>query len=176
MVKVKEDLTGKVFGSLTVIKQVEDYINPQGKPYAKWLCKCNCGIEKEIIGATLLSGHTKSCGCLRRNLTDFVKTKEDLTGQIFGKLTVIKQVEDYISPSNEHRAQWLCKCECGNEIKVIGKRLKNRDVKNCGCEKTSRIEDLTGKVFGRLTVIKRVEDHVTPKGKHRAKWFKKRIN
>lgn len=38
-----------------------------------------------------------------------VKVKEDLTGRVFGRLTVIKQVDDYIEPkSGKHRSQWLC--------------------------------------------------------------------
>lgn len=32
MVKVKEDLTGRIFGRLTVIKQAEDYVPPNGRP------------------------------------------------------------------------------------------------------------------------------------------------
>jgi len=52
----------------------------------------------------------------------------DLTGQIFGRLTVISRSE------NKHgRAYWRCKCECGNEKDVIGKELKSGNVKSCGC-------------------------------------------
>ena len=39
----------------------------------------------------------------------------DLTGQKFGRLTVIKRVEN----TKEGRAKWLCQCECGHIIKVI---------------------------------------------------------
>lgn len=76
MVKVKEDLTGKIFGKLVVIKQVEDYVTPNGQHYDKWLCKCSCKnqTEKEVLGAHLRSGQTKSCGCLKRN-------KHDLLGE-----------------------------------------------------------------------------------------------
>lgn len=66
MVKVKEDLTGKVFGRLTVVEQAEDYISPQGYRYAQWKCKCCCEADKTIItmGRHLKTGHTMSCGCL----------------------------------------------------------------------------------------------------------------
>ena len=37
-----------------------------------------------------------------------VKVKEDLVGQIFGRLTVIEQAEDYISPQGKHCAQYRC--------------------------------------------------------------------
>lgn len=65
MVKVKEDLTGKQFGTLTVLEQVEDYISPQGRAYARWKCLCECGNEIFSITSNLKSGNTISCGCIR---------------------------------------------------------------------------------------------------------------
>jgi len=64
VVKVRENLSGKVFNRLTVIKQVDDYVKTNGKHIAKWLCKCQCGCFVEVTGESLKSGHTKSCGCL----------------------------------------------------------------------------------------------------------------
>lgn len=59
---------------------------------------------------------------------------KDLTGMKFGRLTVIKRVGDYIMPSGEKRSRWLCKCDCGNEITIIGKRLTGKNsTKSCGC-------------------------------------------
>ena len=59
---------------------------------------------------------------------------KDLTGQKFGRLTVVKRVEDHIMPSGEKRSRWLCKCDCGNEITIIGKNLtKKNGTKSCGC-------------------------------------------
>ena len=62
-----------------------------------------------------------------------VKVQKDLTGRVFDRLTVIKQAEDYINPQGNHHAQWLCVCECGNEITTLGSRLKNKQVRSCGC-------------------------------------------
>lgn len=39
----------------------------------------------------------------------------DLTGQKFEKLTVIKKVENYVSPKGQTQSQWLCKCDCGSD-------------------------------------------------------------
>jgi predicted small secreted protein/transposase len=67
------DLTGQIFGKLTVIKQYDDRIRKQ----RAWICKCNCGNSKEIIvtSGDLKSGNTKSCGCTRKeNLIKFIKT------------------------------------------------------------------------------------------------------
>ena len=66
-----------------------------------------------------------------------VKTKEDLTGRIFDRLTVIKQVEDFIEPNGRHSAQWLCECCCNDHtvLKVKGVSLtrKTRPTRSCGC-------------------------------------------
>ena len=77
MVKVKEDMTGwKMWehgvsdSKVIVKKQVEDYIKPNGRPEAQWLCECNCDLHTEFIslGYKIKSGHTKSCGCLGKEL------------------------------------------------------------------------------------------------------------
>lgn len=53
------DITGNTYNQLTVIKEVL----PRTKP-TKWVCQCSCGNIKEVIGASLKNGSTKSCGCL----------------------------------------------------------------------------------------------------------------
>lgn len=60
---------------------------------------------------------------------------EDLTGRQFGRLTVLKRCEDYISPSGYKTPQWLCQCNCENKtiIKVTSKRLKKGTTQSCGC-------------------------------------------
>ena len=54
----------------------------------------------------------------------------ELTGQKFGRLTVIKKVEGKGTSTN---ARWLCKCDCGNEITVLGTTLRRGASKSCGC-------------------------------------------
>ena len=69
MVKVREDLTDKVFGRLKVIKQIEDYVTPKGVHSPKWLCECECGNNIEVVGYKLKNHHTQSCGCLQKERT-----------------------------------------------------------------------------------------------------------
>lgn len=57
-----KDLTGKKFGKLIVIKR--SYPNSKTN-HSRWLCKCECGNEKIINQTSLVTGNTKSCGCLR---------------------------------------------------------------------------------------------------------------
>ena len=70
MVKIREDLTGKKFGRLTVIKQAEDYITPNNSKIAQWLCKCDCGNEIVVRGVSLTRAKnaTKSCGCIQKEI------------------------------------------------------------------------------------------------------------
>lgn len=92
----------------------------------------------------------------------------DLTGQKFGRLTVLKRVEDNIAKSGRHQPQWLCLCECGGTAVCQAGNLKSGKSASCGClwkEKHSNatVKDLTGKRFGRLTVVERADD--VPDGK-----------
>ncbi len=58
------DLTGQQFNKLTVIKKAETK-KARG---IEWICKCECGTEKQIPGSNLTRkiDPVKSCGCLRR--------------------------------------------------------------------------------------------------------------
>lgn len=57
-----EDLTGKKFGRLLVLKRVK---NDEGN-HSRWLCQCSCGNTIITRGCRLKEGSTKSCGCLRK--------------------------------------------------------------------------------------------------------------
>lgn len=125
------DLTGKKYNRLTVVKRVETPKHIKGcRVY--WLCKCDCGKEKIILGYHLTTGKIKSCGCY------WEETKSqgliDLTGERFGKLHVIKRIE---TPRNIKRmaSYWLCKCDCGNKKVIWGENLKHGVTISCGCYK-----------------------------------------
>lgn len=70
MVKVKKDLTGMTFGRLTVLEQAEDHIQPNGVHRPMWKCQCNCKDKTIVIvqGSDLKYGHTKSCGCINKEI------------------------------------------------------------------------------------------------------------
>lgn len=58
---------------------------------------------------------------------------KDLTGQKFGRLTVIERAEDYVSSKGKKYIQWVCKCDCGNDAIVFGSNLTNNHTQSCGC-------------------------------------------
>lgn len=115
----KKDLTGQRFGRLVVLKEEI----PRSSSCLKWICKCDCGTIKPVRAGDLMQGKVKSCGCLRNE-----RVREaignNLTGQKFGRLTVIKQVESILEPSGQLRTAWECQCDCGNIVIVKTLNLK----------------------------------------------------
>jgi len=119
---------GEQFGRLTIIEQ-------DSKTYPdhvlRWICKCECGNIISVKGTNLRNGTTRSCGCLAKELSSQRNTN-DLTGQKFGHLTVLKRSDIKKGTS----VCWECKCDCGNPtIKIIaGKHLTEKNgTKSCGC-------------------------------------------
>lgn len=73
----------------------------------------------------------------------------DIVGHKFGKLTVIEKTDErYVYGFS----LYLCRCECGKEIKSTSSRLKSGHLKTCG-NPIHQVEDLVDKKFGRLTLI-----------------------
>jgi len=58
----KRELCGSRYGRLTVISEA----GRKGGSVV-WLCRCDCGIDKEITSHDLIRGHAKSCGCLQKD-------------------------------------------------------------------------------------------------------------
>lgn len=59
------NLVGRQFGRLTVVARLPSANH--GKSH-RWLCKCVCGNDRDILGVCLLKGSTQSCGCLAREV------------------------------------------------------------------------------------------------------------
>ncbi len=135
--KSKKPIEGERFNQLTVLEENEKTGTAK--------VKCDCGTIFEIpkirtkMASLKRDGMCKECKKRRRakKFTDIEpRTK-------FNHLTVIKRVED-----DEHgQAQYLCKCQCGNQITVLGKYLVKGLTKSCGCIKSTnfnKIKTLNG--------------------------------
>ncbi|WP_332632543.1 hypothetical protein [Halalkalibacter flavus] len=70
----------------------------------------------------------------------------DLTGQTFGKWTVLKRVDN-----RKNHPYWMCLCECGTIREVKGSALRDAVSTSCGCAVI--YNDLTGRSFYYWTVI-----------------------
>ena len=77
----------------------------------------------------------------------------DLTGQRFGRLTVISRDCEIIKQGT----YWICQCECGQKKSVKGSHLKSGSIASCGCLKKDRRKDISGQKFGKLTALFRIE-------------------
>lgn len=118
-----KDLTGKVFGRLKVLHPARERLRGQ----LCWECSCECGGTTIGTSTALQKGLKRSCGCL---LSDS-RTK-DLTGMVFGRLTVIAQDKSHVGSGG---SIWFCKCSCGNDARVRGGNLTRGLTKSCGCYK-----------------------------------------
>lgn len=122
---MREDLTGRRFGRLTVLQEITD---GKKKRHHYWLCKCDCGNEKKVEESHLKNGHTKSCGCYRKELP--ASRRIDLTGSRFGRLKVIAKAD---TPIRAGGGIWKCVCSCGREIEVSKDSLCMGKTRSCGC-------------------------------------------
>jgi hypothetical protein len=94
-----EDLTGQRFTRLTVKSRIEGAVKPM------WLCLCDCGNQCTVIGESLRSGNTRSCGCLRKEARG----------------------------ADNGEALWLCECICGTTGTVRSSNLTGYRSRSCGC-------------------------------------------
>lgn len=122
------DLTGQKFGLLTVL--CKDQASTTKK--VCWICQCECGSIVSVLGESLRSHRTQSCGCSARKLT------YDLTGQQFGYLEVVEPTKNSRIKSNETR--WKCLCHnCGRIVEVSSYWLRHSNpYGHCKC---TRFED-----------------------------------
>lgn len=120
----------------------------------RWLCRCDCGTERAVLERSLRHGGSLSCGCLARQRAG-EKTRRQLEGQTFGKLTVTA-----LSPQKAPNGGlcWECLCECGNTCTVPGSLLTGGKRTSCGCDAQYAFADITGRTFHRLTALHPLPD------------------
>ena len=132
---------GKLYGNLKVLSF--DHQDSKSRNYWKCLCtKCNTEIvcSEPVIN----KGFNTKCKCHYH-----ANNLKDITGEKFGKLTVIK----FAGQDNYRQALWECRCDCGNITTTTGYNLRSGKVISCGkCH--AKMEDITGRKYGRLLVKK----------------------
>lgn len=87
----------------------------------QWRCRCSCGNEVIILGPSLKSGNTRTCGCGRGRC--FI----DLAGKRYGRLLVRG-----IAGRRHKQVLWDCTCDCGTNVQVVGASLRRGATKSCG--------------------------------------------
>jgi hypothetical protein len=91
--------------------------------------------------------------------------KNDILGNMFGRLTAIERRD-----SKRGYANYLCRCSCGQSVEVNSHDLRSGNTQSCGCFKrdrlSSRLHDVIGVTFGKLTVLARVSSVGEPAVKY----------
>ena len=126
---VKDDLTGRIFGRLNVLKLVSQ--DPDGLKRL-WLCRCVCGGEVTVVDRHLLKDKRTTCGCTTG------KVPEDLIGRKFGKLKVLDLTEIKVRIVFMHGYRtrrydqfWKCRCRCGRLRTASSTSLLSRATRSC---------------------------------------------
>lgn len=64
----------------------------------------------------------------------------DLTGRRIGRLLVKRRFDVCVKPGQQ--SKWLCVCDCGSDVVVLGGNLHKGDTKSCGCYKSERTSEI----------------------------------
>jgi hypothetical protein len=121
-----EDLTGLVFNSLSVLKLARVYrAGRHNKIYRRYLCRCKCGNETEVLENNLKQGAVKSCGCA------LVKLPEVVAGDRFYKWTVLSENKTYIYENGQKQRRMNVICECGTKGVVSLNSLRLGTSRQC---------------------------------------------
>lgn len=130
--KTALDLKGQKFGRWTVLEKAPTLKDGN----SRWLCQCECGTQKIVMGKNLRNGRSKSCGCLKdekskERITQLNKNKTlNLQGQKYGMLTPLEPTNKRLQSS----IIWKCLCDCGNITYVSVDALRGKHpTKSCGC-------------------------------------------
>lgn len=121
------DLTGQIFGKLTVKNRADSKIDSSGKQRTRWNCYCDCGNDNVVVlGDYLKRSDCPSCGCeAHKNRVE--KNRMDSVGEKYGKLTIVDILWD------EKPAKAICKCDCGNDFIGTKADIISGHTQSCGC-------------------------------------------
>ena len=121
-----KDMAGQRFGRLMAIER--DGVDGSGN--VMWRCLCDCGKTTVVRGGHLRSGQVKSCGGRGRGCRRFLRA--DMTGKVFGRLTVLRRNGSTVFKS-QRISRWDCQCQCGTLTNTLGSCLRSGETSSCGC-------------------------------------------
>lgn len=130
--KNRVNCIGEKFGRLTILDIIWDNKRSEA------ICKCDCGNDYIGVKSDIVSGHTKSCGCLWHETISAVNTK-DWTGFI-SDYGVEFLNQDHMNKSG----QWIWKCRCGccgSIFTALPAKINNGHITSCGCRIQSAGEE-----------------------------------
>lgn len=119
---------GQTYGRLTVIER-----DTRSAGKVRWRCRCTCGTVIAVVAGNLTTGNTVSCGCFQQEQARTRLHKRrgvfaDLTGRVFGRLTVMS-----FAGVLNGKPFWNCLCTCGAMKTVMAQSLRQCRTVSCGC-------------------------------------------
>lgn len=133
-----KDVTGQRFTRLVVLHRDGEFTGKK----TKWVCKCDCGNTKSVFRDSLVSGHTRSCGCLRKELAAAYPRHHVVSvGDRFESVVVIERIgtKIYGNRKDSPNKVWKLLCDCGTYTEATSNQLKSGNKKSCGCRTVEAI-------------------------------------
>lgn len=137
------NVIGNKYGRLTILE-----IIPGTRP-TKVRCICDCGNEHVCDQTDVVSGHTKSCGCLWHDAISASNTK-DWAGHVSAH-GIELLYQEYMNKNG----QWLWKCRCGickNEFIALPAKVNNGHITSCGCRVQSSGEEYIENILNEYNI------------------------
>lgn len=125
------NLIGKTFGRLTVAGLAKIV-----KGNSQWQCVCSCGEEAVVSRLCLVTGQTKSCGCLQKEsmVANMQRNRKPShlksigAGDRQGALLILAKGD----PKDRRNSSWVAQCDCGKRF-TIGQPSLRAGAQSCGC-------------------------------------------
>ena len=137
------DLTGQNINGI-IIKGVVDEEGKAGK-HKRWYCLCPICNKTFITSSQhLRDKHKPISMCFDCSIRQY----KDLTGMIFGRLTVLSKDNDI----SNNRVKFICQCKCGSIVSVQSNHLITGKVLSCGCMISSG-EDRIGEYLSSKNIV-----------------------
>ena len=130
------DLTGKIFGTRTVIGRAPDFVDSRGKHWPMWECECECGKHGIIDGARLRNGTERLCSCQLPVVAPKVRKRKKASKPRRVSVPIPANLqaqmvndEDKCLSANSHKkVRW--RCEHGHEWDAV---ITSRTRSGSGC-------------------------------------------
>ena len=155
---------GDKYGRLMVIKRA-----PNKGEHVCWTCQCDCGNFIDVLGNSLQSGNTRSCGCLNNESRQQIghNNKIDLTGKRFGHLLVLKDTQQTKRiGKNGYIHFYECQCDYGAIVIFIDSNLRSGNTQSCGCIRMSQSEKTIASILKENYINFSIEYVVNIQGKN----------
>lgn len=133
----------------------ESRITPSGQSKPYYVCECiNCGNIKELNAYKVRNNNYQYCENCKPNQQE-TGTK---VGQRFGRLVVLRRLENKMQPNGSTKVIWECICDCGNIVNVTDTHLRSGHTTSCGCVRTEKMrkilaKDITNQHFWKINAI-----------------------